>query len=359
MGKLIDKKLFLILMGYVSAYKTVTILQELTLNYLENKVHKNIEWFSIIIQQLIPTAVTITPIVFIILVVTKIMINRNYKWLYIIIIHFTLSWVYGLLVTLSGVVYLTITEGGTIAFSKSEIISQLVYSSSRDFLGYVGFVSIIYSYYYINRTIKIEIQKAQLSEQLINIKMEALKSQLNPHFLFNTLNSISALIIEDQKKAQDMIAYLGDLLREVLIIKNENLIPIHQEISILNKYLDIMRIRFSDHLNIDIEIQEDIEKVLIPSMIIQPIIENSFKHGYSYNVENLKIKLSISKEDDKLLINITNNGEIIACTTSSGMGIKNIKDRLHTLYNKNFDFIFRNLKNNNGVETIMKIPLEY
>ncbi|MBQ4802293.1 histidine kinase [Aquimarina sp. MMG015] len=359
MRKLIDKKLFLILMGYVSGYKTVTILQEFFLNYLEDRAIENTEWFRIIIQQIIPTTIIITPIVFIILIVTKIMINRNYKWVYIIPIHFVLSWIYGLLVTLSGVIYLIITEDSTISLSKSEIISELVHSSGRDFLGYVGFVSIIYSYYYINRTSKMEVQKAQLSEQLINVKMEALKSQLNPHFLFNTLNSISALIIEDQKKAQDMIVFLGDLLREVLIIKNENLIPLHQEISLLNKYIDIMRIRFSDHLTMDIQIEEDIEDTLIPSMIIQPIIENSFKHGYSYTVENLNVKLSISKKNNKLLINITNNGEIIKDVESSGMGIKNIKDRLFTLYNKNFDFTFRNLKNNNGVETIMRIPIEY
>ncbi len=345
-------------MGYVGAYKTVTIIQEIFINYQEEKVFENIEWFSIIMEQLTVTAITITPIVCIVLIITKIMIDRNYKWIYIISIHFVLSWVYGLLVTLSGVIYLSITDGDATSFSESEIISLLIYSSGRDFLGYVGFVSIIYSYYYINRTIKIEVQKAQLSEQLTNVKMEALKSQLNPHFLFNTLNSISALIKEDQKKAQDMIVFLGDLLREILIIKNENLIPLHQEISILNKYIDIMRIRFSDHLTMDIQIEEGIKDVLIPSMIIQPIIENSFKHGYSYNVENLKVTLNIYKKDNKLFINITNNGEMIDDIQSVGMGIKNIKDRLFTLYNKNFDFIFRNLKNNTGVETIMEIPLE-
>ncbi|WP_282085841.1 sensor histidine kinase [Aquimarina algiphila] len=358
MKNYIDKKLFFILMGYVIAYKIVIILRVILFWFYEEKSFKNIELLTIIIRELTGAIFIVAPIVCLILFLTKIMIGYNYKWSYIIIIHFMMSWIYGFFISLFGEIYIAISKADITSFSGDKIIYNLIYFSSRDFLGYVGFVSIIYSYYYINRSTKMELQKAYLSQQLLTMKMEALKSQLNPHFLFNTLNSISALIKEDQKKAQDMIMYLGDLLRELLILKDENLITVDKELTILNKYLDIMKIRFSDHLSIDISIEKEIENVLIPTMIIQPIIENSLKHGYSYDVTNLKVQLNISKRENSLRLHIVNNGKALdSQKPSNGMGLKNIKDRLQTLYDANFDFILSSIPNNKGVETIITLPI--
>ncbi|MDY8136223.1 sensor histidine kinase [Aquimarina sp. 2201CG5-10] len=360
MKKYIDKKLFYILIGYVIAYNVVYVLRNVLLKLSEVAIYNNASWKRIILDPVIGNSIVIPPIVIIILIITKMMINKNYKWKYIIGIHFFFSFIYTFILYIFSYTYRAVVDKrGWDIFDTKDFFIELITYSNLHFLGYVGFVSIIYSYFYIEKTAKTELRRTQLSEQLLQVKMEALKSQLNPHFLFNTLNSISALIKEDQKKAQDMIAYLGDLLREVLILKDVNLIPLHKEISILNKYIDIMKIRFSDHLTIDILIEDGIKEVLVPNMIIQPIIENSFKHGYSYDTTDLKVKLQITKKEEELIINITNNGEALDHHQSSqGLGIKNIKERLLTLYNNNYDFVFRSSQNDVGVETIIKIPIE-
>ena len=314
MKKYIDRKLFLILLGYVGAYHVIYISRRVILKLIKENIYNDTGWLTIIFEPLLSNLIIIPPIILLILLVTKKMIINNYKWRYIILIHFVFSLIYVFLIYLSGNLYNFLIYGGQLeVFSK-----RILYGANLNFLGYVGFVSIIYSYYYINKTTQIGLQKAQLSEQLINVKMEVLKSQLNPHFLFNTLNSISSLIKEDTHKAQHMIGNLGDLLRDILLLKNENRIPLYKEIIILNKYIEIMKIRFSDHLSIKINIEEHVNNALIPTMLIQPIIENSFKHGYSYNFTELEVKLDIYEKDKKLVIQIENNGTLIKEKNDNG-----------------------------------------
>lgn len=360
MKKYLDVKLLIILLFYVFAYHVVYLSKGIILKLYEVGVYSKVTWKRIIIDPFIEDTIVVLPIVIMILMVTKMMIEKNYPWKYIILIHFFFSFLYTIILYLFSFSFRIITNKmPKEAIGVKDFFIEMVSYSNLHFLGYVGFVSIIYSYYYIEKNAKTELRRARLSEQLLQVKMEALKSQLNPHFLFNTLNSISALIREDQKKAQNMIAYLGDLLREVLVLKDIHLITVDKEISILNKYLKIMKIRFSDHLNIDLQIEKDTEEALVPNMIIQPVIENSIKHGYSYDTTNLKVMLHISRKRDKLVIHIKNNGEpLINIQSNQGLGIKNIKDRLHTLYDYNYDFIFRSCQDTRGVETIITIPFK-
>lgn len=360
MKKYLDKKLFFILLGYVAAYKTVNILQAMFLKLKGIEGWEKISWSQITWGQLMGTFITIPPIVIIILVITKMMIDQKYSWKYIIGFHFLFSWIYGFLVNFTGELYLLyFEEGHQLELFNKKGILNLINTSGRDFLGYVGFVSIIYSYYYIDKSTKMEIQKTKLSQQLLERRMEALKSQLNPHFLFNTLNSVSALTIENPKKAQDMIVNLGDLLREVLLLKDTNLVPVYKEIIVLNKYIDIMMIRFSDHLNIEVKIDEECKNKLIPVMLIQPIIENSLKHGYSYDITELIVELRINLEDNKLVIEIENNGKSMDYKElHQGVGIINIKERLSTLYPDEFEFNIHTSDNKKGVITIIKIPIQ-
>ncbi|PKV51043.1 hypothetical protein ATE84_3112 [Aquimarina sp. MAR_2010_214] len=358
MKKYLDKKLFLILLGYVAMYHIVFISKGVLLKLYEVKPYTNIAWKQITYDIIIANLIIVPPAVILILIITKMMIDKEYKWRSIIGVHFLFSLLFGLYLYVISYVYVSITESvNSKLFSRQGVIT-IISDSNLHFLGYVGFVTIIYSYYYIKRTTKTEIQKAVLAKQLTDIKMEVLKSQLNPHFLFNTLNSISALIKEDQKKAQDMVANLGDLLREILILKEVNLIPVYKEVQVLNKYIDIMKMRFSDHLTIDIKIEDNIKGVMIPTMLIQPIIENSLKHGYSYDTTDLNVNMHIYQQDNWLIILIKNNGQpLFENKTNQGLGIKNVKERLHTLYHHDFEFIFNTNPNHKGVHTIMKIPI--
>ena len=359
MKKYIERKLFLILLGYMGAYHVVYIFRRVVLKAIGQPDYVDLNWWQTIFGPILANFIIVPPIILLVLIATKIMINRNLKWTYVFIIHFVLSFVYSLLITGSTYIYLYFARKiSLLEYTLEEFFVNTLFGSNLNFLGYVGFVTIIYSYYYIQRISTSEIQKVQLSRQLQNVKMQALKSQLNPHFLFNTLNSISSLIKEDANKAQRTISNLGDLLREVLLIKDENLISVYKEMLILKKYVDIMQTRFSDHLLVEIKIEKEVEEALIPSMLLQPIVENSFEHGYSYESTDLRVNLSISKMDEWLEIQIQNNGAPISLNnTDSGLGLRNVQERLETLFGEDFYYSFSNLKNGDGVLTNIKIPL--
>jgi len=359
MKKYIDRKLYLILLGYVLAYHVIYVSRRVILKLMGNQGYEDISWMATILEPVFSNFIIVPPIIVLILIVTKAMINKKYAWKYIIGAHFIFSIVYVGLLYIFSAIYINLFKETSIEIFSEQGLVLMLYGSNLNFLGYVGFVSIIYSYYYIDKTSKAELQKARLSEQILNIKMEALKSQLNPHFLFNTLNSISSLIKLNSDKAQEMISNLGDLFREILLLKHENRIALHQELRILKKYIEIMEVRFSDHLLVNIAVDPQLNDVLIPSMIIQPIIENSFNHGYSYEHTELEVNLNIYEEDQKLVVKVENNGALInAENKTAGIGIRNIKERLKTIYEDDFEFSFSNLNNKNGVVTYLKIPLQ-
>lgn len=342
----------------MAAYHIVYISRRIILKFIGEEGFANIDWWTIVFRPIWVNFITVPPLIILLLIATKIMIDRQVKLVYLIVTHFAFFLIYTLLLTaFAGILHYVIYGFNIMEDGEGFFISTL-YGSNLNFLGYVGFVTIIYSYYYIQKTARMEVKEARLSQQLQNVKMQALKSQLNPHFLFNTLNTISSLIREDAYKAQQMIGNLGDLLREVLLVKDENMIPVNKEMIILNKYLQIMQTRFSDHLLITIEVDKKAEKALIPSMLIQPILENSFKYGYSYDSTNLIVDLAIFRKDKWLVVQIKNNGPSIADNNlDKGFGIANIQERLRTQFEDDFKFSFSNLENEKGVITSIKLPL--
>ncbi|PWK19693.1 sensor histidine kinase [Xanthomarina spongicola] len=362
MKKYIDKKLFYILLGYVLLYHIYLISRGIVLKLNNLGVYGRLNWKETIIDPLVTNLLIIPPVIILIILITKLTFDRHYKWKYVILIHFVLSMLYIITMYIFLYAYQIITNQKTLdSINIKDFFIEAVASSNLHFLGYVGFVSIIYCYYYINKIVKIELQKVQLTQQVTNARLEMLKAQLDPHFLFNTLHSISSLISLDPGKAQNMISYLGDLLREIIVIKHEDTIPLSRELVILEKYMEIMLIRFSDHLSIKIDIEDDVKNALIPSLMVQPIIENSIKHGYSAEHTDLEIKINIYKKKNNLVLEIENNGKILDKNKkrNEGIGIKNSIERLKTLYNTDYSFTFKTLKSKKGVITIIKIPLQY
>ncbi|MCZ4319308.1 histidine kinase [Aequorivita viscosa] len=231
-----------------------------------------------------------------------------------------------------------------------------------NFLVYFAMIGIVNVYYYIKKVRNIELQKAQIETHLATAKLNMLKAQLHPHFIFNTLNSISALIEIDKEKSQNLIADFGDLFRDILDFKDKNLIPLYRELALLDKYIDIVSIRFSDHLLIEKYIDNNVKNTLVPHMFLQPIFENAIKHGYGYNTTELKIKLKIYKDSNYLYVEIENDGEPLTAAFEdllpNGTGLKNTRDRLKTLYGNDVKFSVENNKNDKGVFTFIKIPLK-
>jgi len=292
-------------------------------------------------------------------IITNKMFSSNLKFKYIFGVHLFLAFFITWFIFLTAAVIQLLIGNIDMAFVKENILTWGHYIDFFDvnLVIYFFMASVIYIYFYVQKMNEIEIQKNALQSQLLNTKMKILKSQLQPHFLFNTLNSISTLIETNPKQAQNTLVDLSELLRDILDLEEKDLIPLKLEISLLKKYLNIMDVRFNDHLTIKLNIPENVTNNLVPSMILQPIVENSIKHGYSNKIKELEIEIEIRKVNFNLVINISNTGAPLNNPQLiEGNGIKNTINRLDTLFGDKHKFMFTNKKKKQGVITTIIIP---
>lgn len=202
-----------------------------------------------------------------------------------------------------------------------------------------------------------EVKTAELERSLTQAKLRALQSQLNPHFLFNTLHTISALMHIDVEKADRMVAKLSDLLRYALDNTDEHVIPLRDEIAFLKRYLEIEQTRFGDRLTVTMDIPDEILDVRVPNLILQPIVENAIRHGIEPHAKPGKIHLSARCYNGELLLNVRDNGAgIRADNKREGIGTSNTRLRLQQLYGPNQSFTLQNLPEGGLLATIT-LPL--
>jgi two-component system LytT family sensor kinase len=202
---------------------------------------------------------------------------------------------------------------------------------------------------------QLEMQHARL----IEARLTALTNQINPHFLFNTLNSVSTLIRIDPERARSMIYRLSKILRR-LLRKAENLTPLREEISFIDDYLAIEMVRFGDKLKFRKEIGPDTLDRLVPSMILQPIIENSIRHGLSKKVEGGQVSLRTWLEDTKVHILIEDDGVGIEESKlenlfEHGIGVSNVNERLRVLFGPGYRMTVESTLGE-GTRTLIEIP---
>jgi sensor histidine kinase YesM len=175
-------------------------------------------------------------------------------------------------------------------------------------------------------------EAAQLQAQLAQARLEALRMQINPHFLFNTLHAISALVERDPAGVRRMIARLSELLRYTLDTAAGDVVPLEQELGFVRRYVEIMNVRFQGRL----EFQENVEPDLaarVPSLILQPLVENALKHGVSNARGAGHVTLAARRDGDRLLISIADDGPGPAeKTNDSGIGLSNTRERLRQMY---------------------------
>jgi LytS/YehU family sensor histidine kinase len=200
-------------------------------------------------------------------------------------------------------------------------------------------------------------------------KLKMLRYQLNPHFLCNSLNAINSLIeIGESTKAQGMTVQLSEFLRYSLDTDPDTKIALVEEIEALNLYLQIEKIRFEERLNIDINIDEKAEYALVPSLLLQPIIENSMKHAIAKNEAGGTIYISANTTNTQLILTIrdTGNSNSIEKTQNSqqglaknkGVGLSNTKQRLKALYHNEYQ-VNACFAENGGLVTTISLPLEH
>lgn len=357
-NKYIDVKLILLLAAFYTLFNLVYIAK---LAYMRAYVYKEImeSWHDIIFHNLLIDWIIVVTYMTLIAISTKSFLNKNYSWIRIFLLHTLFSILIGFVIRfvfdLHGIL---LGRMNFADYSLKASIDRMIYVIDLNFLIYFAMIFIIYTYYYLKQVKEAEKQKNLLESQLTNTRMKMLSSQLQPHFLFNTLNSISVLVEMDAKKAQDTIADLSDLLREILYSGENYKVTLRKELRMLDYYLNILTLRFSDHLVVEKDIDESLLDNMVPSLILQPLIENSVKHGYSYNNINLKIEINIFREKKYLVLSVFNDGKSLSKDQSAlftkGVGISNIRDRLYTLYGNKASFNINNKEG--GVETLIKIP---
>jgi two-component system LytT family sensor kinase len=183
---------------------------------------------------------------------------------------------------------------------------------------------------------KLEEQQRLLAEA----RLEALTSQINPHFLFNTLNSVSSLIRTDPQQARVMVVKLSKILRR-LLRKHDNFSSLRDELTFIEDYLAIEMVRFGDKLRFEKDVASDTLDMLVPSMLLQPLVENCIKHGLSSKVEGGTIRLRADRQDTKLHLLIEDDGVGIpeaklASVLDHGIGVSNVNERLKVLFGNEY-----------------------
>src|SRR5580765_376141 len=206
---------------------------------------------------------------------------------------------------------------------------------------------------------RIEMNLERHQQLLLKARMDALSSQINPHFLFNTLNTVSALIRIDPDSARGVVLRLSNILRR-LLRKHETFVPLKEELQFIDDYLDIEVARFGhDNLDIIKEIDEVTLETFIPSMLLQPMVENSLKHGLAPKLEGGRIRLHADQRDGRLRLEIEDNGvgiteERMPHVYVEGIGLSNVRERLRVLYGTDFSL---EIESRRGAGTLIRIEV--
>ena len=231
---------------------------------------------------------------------------------------------------------------------------------SSDFVTYTMIVALYYGYHRIRLAQAQRLAAAKLETKLAQTQLENLRLQLQPHFLFNTLNTISSVMYEDVRVADAMLADLSELLRLTLRTSRLPEIPFSQELEISRLYLELMQRRYEDKLSVTYAISPDATDVLVPQLILQPLLENSFRHGARAENRAMEISIRAHLENDGLLISVADTGAGLGEVTSTeamtkGLGLSNIRDRLAHLYGTRQAISIAN-RVGGGTEVVLRMP---
>jgi two-component system, LytTR family, sensor kinase len=201
------------------------------------------------------------------------------------------------------------------------------------------------------------LREERLQTKLARAELQVLKMQLQPHFLFNTLNTIYHLAPQNSRKAQLMISRLADLLRLSLDHVSTNTVPLQRELEFLNSYVEIEKTRFEERLTVNMEIEPETLDAAVPNMILQPLVENAIRHGVSKKAAGGTVTISARREGERLLLSITDDGRLSPMQSGgSGIGLANIRARLMQLYGN--DYRFDLVPGTDGTRVLMEFPFQ-
>jgi two-component system, LytTR family, sensor kinase len=217
---------------------------------------------------------------------------------------------------------------------------------------------IYFGYHYFTNYKRAEIDNLRLEAAGKESELNSLKAQLNPHFMFNSMNSIRALVDEDPKKAKQAVTQLSNILRNSLLMNKSKEITLEEEMNLVKDYLDLEKIRYEERLSFELSIDPKTEHLMVPPLIIQGQVENAIKHGISKLEHGGNISISSKLYDSTLLISVTNTGQLNTERSATGLGFRNSLQRLQLMYGKKAEIKIREHSTQKLVETNIQIPLK-
>lgn len=249
--------------------------------------------------------------------------------------------------------FLILNEAEYISFLQATLLWRAI-------LGLLFYSIIVLVYYLIHYYLDQQDRnnrELELRSLLSESELKMLKSQINPHFIFNSLNSISSLTMSMPEKAQEMVIKLSDFLRYSIGKGSSEMNSLSEEIQNVQLYLDIEKVRFGDKLNFESKVSEPCEKVMVPNLILQPLFENAVKYGVNESIEAVRIALECRSVDGMLNIRISNNFDPNGIPKKGeGIGLANIQKRLTLVYHRND--LLQIEKQENEFIVVLKFPIE-
>ncbi|HJQ35177.1 MAG TPA: histidine kinase [Pyrinomonadaceae bacterium] len=273
-------------------------------------------------------------------------VEEGAPWLRHLLLHIIFATAFVVVITGSFqiIYYFIFLNGPGKHYEPWSTLQWIIYNSSENY-GIYGLVLLLNQVFrYYRRFREGELRASRLQTQLTQAQLEALKMQLHPHFLFNTLHSISALVHSNPDAADKMIARLGDFLRLTLENSGAAEVSLQKELEFLTCYLEIERVRFQDRLTTSLEVEPNTLDSPVPNLILQPIVENALRHGVAQSSAPGRVEISAKRENGSLRIEVRDNGPGLNGVTASrevfkgGVGLSNTRARLEQLYGESHRF---------------------
>lgn len=214
-------------------------------------------------------------------------------------------------------------------------------------------VTVYYTLEYYRAYRRRELAASQLETQLVQARLDLLRMQLHPHFLFNTLHGISALMAKDVPTARKMITQLSDLLRITLENDSAQEIPLSEELDFLHRYIELQKMRFQERLLVELEIEPGTESILVPRLMLQPLVENAIQHGVSRHAKIGVIRIAAYLKEKGMRLTVEDNGSGIGeGPLREGVGLSNTRERIERLYGNEGSFAIENGADGGSIVTI-------
>lgn len=247
-------------------------------------------------------------------------------------------------------------------FTSSKILVFLISYVGSYAVYFISWSALYFAYQYLQKTREVEIEKWKLSASIKDAELNALKAQINPHFIFNSLNNIRSLVVEDSEKARDSITHLSDLLRFSIQFDQYEKVSLEKELEVVKDYLNLEAIQLEERLKYRFIIDKQSKETMIPPMIIQTLVENAIKHSINNLPNGGEIIVESKLNHEFVNIYVKNTGQLRPHAATKGrrrgIGISNSKERLRLLYGEQASLTIENM-NENMVCATVKVPLNF